>query len=169
MTSKWQLQRSRLNHDWLKNEYLKNLDGLIVQMRTSRSLDVPMEMQMRAYLTSWKRKRPELKDLLNSAENRLSPSSLFEREPLIHCSPENKAWLAPLIHGLWLLRYGVREKVAEGRQLQSEADQSHKQLEGTVTRREPSGSIKVPLEAFTDTVKRLSRLLSSFPDKVITV
>lgn len=169
MTSKWQLQRSRLNHDWLKNEYLKNLDGLIVQMRTSRSLNAPMERQMRAYLSSWKRKYTEVEGLLNSAEIWLSPRSLFEREPLIHCSPENKAWLAPLIHGLWLFRYGVREKVAEARQLLSEADQSHEHLEAAVMRREPSSSVTVPLETFTDTLKRLSRLLSSFPDKVVTV
>lgn len=165
----WQRLRSSLNHDWLKNEYLKNLDGLIVQMGSSRSLDATMESQMRAYLSSWKRKHPEVEDLLNSAENRLSPRSLFESEPLIYCSPENKAWLAPLIHSLWLFRYGVREMVTEARQLLLEADQSHEHLEEAVMRHEPSGSITEPLETFTDIVKRLSRLMSSFPDKVVTV
>lgn len=169
MHEAWQSKRSKLNHDWLKNEYLKNLDGLIVQMGSSRSLDATKERQMRAYLSSWKSKHSEVEDLLDSAEDKLSPRSLFESEPLIHCSPENKAWLAPLIHGLWLLRHGVREKVVEARLLLLEADQSHEHLEGAVMRREPSGSITEPLETFTDTVKRLSRLLSSFPDKVVTV
>ena len=165
----WQRLRSSLNHDWLKNEYLKNLDGLIVQMESSRSFDATMKRHMRAYLSSWKSKYFAMEELLDSAEERLSPHSLFESEPLIRCSPENKAWLAPLIHGLWLCRYGIREKVEEARQLLLEADQSYELLEGAVMRHEPSASITELLETFTDTVKGLSRLLSSFPDKVVTV
>ena len=110
-----------------------------------------------------------MENLLNTAEDRLSPRSLFEKEPLIHCLPDHKAWLEPLIHGLWLFRYGVREKVAEARGLLSDADRSHGQLGAKFKKRGTPASITAALEAFTDIVKRLSRLLSSFPDKVFTV
>ena len=165
----WQRLRSSLNHDWLKNEYLKNLDGLIVQIQASRSLNARMESDLRAYLSEWKGKHAEMDNLLNSAENILSPRSLFEREPLIHCSQEIKAWIAPLIHGLWLMRHRVREKVNATRRLLSKADQSHGLLEAKFEMCGTPDVITETLETFTDTVKRLSRLLSSFPDEVVTL
>ncbi len=164
----WQQLRARLNHDWLKNEYLKNLDGLIVQMKSSRRLDATLESQIKAYLSAWKRKYSEMEDLLSTAEDNLSPRSLFESEPLIYCMPEHKVWLAPLVHGLWLFRSGIREKVAEARRFLSDADRSHEQLGAKFKKRETAGNITAALEVFTDIVKQLSRLLSSFPDKVVT-
>lgn len=165
----WQLLRSSLNHDWLKNEYIKNLDGLIMRMQLRRSIDVELSKEMSAYLSAWEKRHPEMENLLNTAEARLSPRSLFDKVPLVHCPPDHKSWLKPLIHGLWLVRYGVRTKVSEAHGLLSDADRSHGELKMVIKEQRASASITAALEAFTDIVKQLSRLLSSFPDKMVTV
>lgn len=165
----WQRLRSSLNHDWLKNEYLKNLDGLIVRMQTSRSIDVVLGNELSSYLSAWKRRHPEMEKLLSTAEDRLSPRTLFEKEPLLHCSPEHKAWLSPLVHGLWLSRYDIRERVGEGLEILSEVDQSHDHLEADFQSKGNIASVIAALEGFTDSIKKLSRLISGFPDKVTTV
>lgn len=165
----WQRLRSSLNHDWLKNEYLKNLDGLIVQMQTTQYLDSKLGSQMRAYLSGWTKRHQEMEELLNTAEDRLSTRTFFEIEPLVSCSPEHKVWLVPLIHGLWLSRYGVRERIGEARKMLSEADQSHRRLESEFLSNGDVACITGALEAFTDVVKQLSRLISGFPDKAVAV
>lgn len=165
----WLRLRSSLNHDWLKNDYLKNLDSLIVRLQTTKAVDAELGKEMRAYLCAWESRHSEMEKLLSTAEDRLSPRSLFDKEPLIHCLPEHRRWLEPLIHNLWLFHYGVSEKVAEARGLFSEADQSHGHLVAEFKHGGTQTSITTALEAFTDLVKQLSRLLSSFPDKVVTV
>lgn len=124
---------------------------------------------MRAYLTCWTKRHREIEELLSTAEDRLSPRTLFEKEPLLHCSPEHKSWLPSLIHGLWLSRYNVREKVGEAQTILSEVDQSHDRLESEFQRKENVDGVIAALEVFTDSVKKLSRLISGFPDKVATV
>lgn len=165
----WQRLRSSLNHDWLKNEYLTNLDGLIVRLQASKSVGTGVDKEMQAYLSVWKRRHPEMVNLINTAEDCLSPRTFFDRNPLIHCLPEHRTWLDPLIHGLWLYRYGVREKAVEALGLLSEADQLHGKLDTELKNGETLASMSAKLEAFTDIVKQLSYLLSSFPVKVVTV
>lgn len=165
----WQRLRTRLNHDWLKNEYLKNLDGLIVQLRASQTMDSNLCGELRAYLMGWSRNHGEIETLLNSAENRLSPRILFEEDPLIRCSSEHRTWLAPLIHGLWLVRYGIRERIEETRGILSEAERSHVRLQSEFSGTQDMVQILEALETFADWVGNLSRLISKFPDKVVTV
>lgn len=169
MCENWSRLRSILNHDWLKNEYLKNLDGLILRMQTSSLFDANIASEMQAYLSTWERKHSEIEKLLNLAEDNLSPSTLFYKEPLNRCSAGHRSWLEPLIHGLWLFRYGVREKVIEARGLLSDADRTVGKLKVDLLKNDLDNNIGIALENFADTVKQLSQVISGLPTKVLTI
>jgi len=165
----WQRLRTRINHDWLKNEYLKNLDGLIIQIKSSQSIENKLCRELQAYLKRWSERHGEIEKLLNTAEKGLSPRTLFEKEPLIRCTRKNKDWLAPLIHGLWLSRHDIRKWVKETETILTEANQSHALLQSYYSVTQDELQILKTLEIFSDLVGDLSRQISKFPGKVITV
>ncbi len=72
----WQRLRSGLNHDWLKNEYLRNRDGLLVQIQASQTIDSIMGGQMRSYPSGWVKGHQELEELPSTAEKKLSPHAV---------------------------------------------------------------------------------------------
>ncbi|WP_190274009.1 hypothetical protein [Pelodictyon phaeoclathratiforme] len=153
----------------MKNEYLKNLDALIVQLQANKTINSHLSRELEAYLTSWLRRHEEVETLLNSAEDRLSPRTYFEKDPLNRCSLEAKSWLAPLVHVLWLVPSGISERVDEAREVLAKADYYHTGLQSELSGSQELVLILKLLEAFTDCVGNFSRLLSSFPDKVVSV
>ena len=163
----WQRLRSRLNHDWLKNVYLKRLDSIISQIESRDSSNENLIPQIDDALCQWRKHHEELDRLLLMAENRLSPRTFFEIEPLSQISPEHKAWLEPFTHGLWLFRSKIKEKIDNAQIILGEADKWQAKLgkNKNLSLMEERSSTKKNLEQFSDKVKALSQAISQFPDK----
>lgn len=113
MISAWQKQRSRFNHDWLKNQFLPALarwlnllDDLIEDPEFERSF-IP------TFLAQWESQRAEAQRLANRFEEEMSPACLLDQPPLARFGEQDKAWLKSLVHNLWLQRYAVSAQVDE--------------------------------------------------------
>ena len=111
MISAWQKQRSRFNHDWLKNQFLAALarwlnllDDLIEDPEFERTF-VP------TILSQWELQRVEAQSLASRFEQEMSPACLLDQPPLARFGEQDKAWLKRLVHNLWLQRYAVLAQV----------------------------------------------------------
>jgi hypothetical protein len=104
----WQRQRSRFNHDWLKNQYTQALGKWINILH--REVDDPMTERnfIARVLPEWTAHRPELIDLLNRFECAMSPRRLFELPPLLFCDQRTHEWLPDVMHTLWKRTRGER-------------------------------------------------------------
>lgn len=174
MMADWQERRSELNHDWLKNTYLKQLQALIIRLQNSH----PDLGRIREFLASdlyeWRTRRPDAVALLDEAEEALSPAALFDEAPLSDCAELDRAWLAFIVHDLWLARRPVREWCESGRQALEQVDarfeEAAKDLAGRVDI--DLQRLRGRLEAFAalaDAILALIQRISVFPHEIEVV
>lgn len=124
MVSKWQADRSHLNHGWLQNGVLvgvRHAQGISRGAVRSRSA----RQSISANVLRWKERREEVPRLLMRFENEMSPRILFDYPPLCRCSEATKQWLVPVIHELWLARGHFREKIARARVAYEEVERTY--------------------------------------------
>lgn len=164
----WQRLRTKLNHDWLKNEYTKKLDGLIVQLQGRKKTNERLESYLNAYLSDWSSHHSDLKKLLFTIEKHLSPRTFFEQKPLSLISVEYSNWLIPITHSLWMTRNRIKETTQKAEELFVTADNQHALLQKASTAADTDVKLILEsLEFFTDTVSELSKVIGLFPTKVI--
>jgi hypothetical protein len=100
----WQRRRGRLNHDWLKNQFLTALSHL---ENIGRDLVEDPEFPLRFHrdiLPQWQERRKEILDLGLRFEEEMSPRVLFRCEPLSLIPGMQEDWMIQLIHALWWVR-----------------------------------------------------------------
>jgi len=109
-SSTWHERRARFNHDFLKNVFKNHMKSMamLFDQKCGKSLGL-----MREHLTNdmptWKIKREEAHDLVDSFLSEASPRSLLDRPPLMRLPPETRSWLGPLVHQLWLARHSIKD------------------------------------------------------------
>jgi len=111
----WERKRSELNHNWLSNNYLDQLKALNAYMQeVKRQDDLRYRHEIRRLVMEvfpqWEHKREEIIQMVEEIEKDLTPTRLFDKNPLKKVSSRNKTWLEPLIHQLWMLRKDVRSQ-----------------------------------------------------------
>jgi hypothetical protein len=174
MITSWQQLRSELNHDWLKNRYLRQLQAFIIRIQQKPPDRDRIVEFLDHDFPAWRVERGKIVELLQEAEQALSPARLIEQPPLSHCSDADRAWLAWLVHELWLVRKPVRRWCDAGREAFADADRRFEEANaalGTgqgvdVERLLPS---VVALQVFSAALQRLVRQLSEFPHEIQVV
>lgn len=106
----WKHQRARLHHDWLQNSYLTFLRA------EAENLDHPEKcltshQNILEQLLIWEQKRLIFLKFIGNTVEALSPRQLLFVPPLDKMMNEDKEWLGPLIHALYLERSAIAEKV----------------------------------------------------------
>jgi len=175
MNNPWQRRRSVLNHDWLKNGYMKGVDAFVSRLGRQS----PVQLRIQEFLISdfpvWRRRQPKLQALLADAVDALSPRSLFDLPPLSLCGPETLAWLPNLAHSLWLARYPIKEQVENSQRALKRADAAYnhivKGLNGSTASTDPTRLRECePLfREFSKALHALSAAISALPKKVMVV
>ncbi len=110
----WQKQRSSINHDWLKNQYIPAL-AKFINLLEGRVEDKIFEDKFTSsILPEWTIKYSELIVLPIDFEKDMSPKTIIKRVFLIFNSDDLKTqyeWVEELIHRLWKYRYNVQKLI----------------------------------------------------------
>jgi hypothetical protein len=174
MIGNWQQERIRLNHDWLKNELIQHIRAFIQRL----SADAPNASRLAEFAAEdwakWKSNRTDIRALIASAEDALSPRQLIAQGPLSEGDPEITEFLSALVHELWLVRYPVREKISEANAALDEADMYCKKIGNALDRPEnldirclqqTLGTFKL----FHIAIEHLTQCIHALPQKVHVV
>lgn len=171
--SSWQQQRSRLNHDWLKNQVLPALTALIRVVDGEVETGDPEGEIEELELGDWTKQRAEIQALLDTFEARMSPRSLFELPPLSRCDEETKTWLPDLVHELWRARYPVQEWVEAAVNGLEDAEAAQQVLVAALaTFERPLGMEELRqlgphIRRFRSACQRLAACIEQFPSRVL--
>ena len=171
MGGEWQLLRSELNHQWLKNEFIRHLRAFIQRLSMPDGDELRLVEFARADWPEFAARREQLADLLASAEDALSPRWLVQEQPLARCPPESRAWLEHLVHALWLARTPIRLRISEAQAALDGVLRRYAELDPVVQQAscEALRSVTRLFIAFESEVVRLSTSLSRLPDRVQAV
>ena len=172
---RWQQRRSRLNHDWLKNQYLQALgrwlnilDGHVRHRETERTFIVSV-------LPQWESHCPEVRELIDDFPKSMTPARLFEIEPLCRCDVDTIRWLPPIVDQIWRARYKVDECVAEARLALDEASAAYRSLSRGIRAcgdHAPVAELRKKRDVFArflDASEVLGSALSRFPSEVAVI
>ncbi len=171
--SSWQQQRSRLNHDWLKNQLLPALTAVVRVVDGEVESGNPEGEVEELDLGDWTEQRAEIQTLLDTFEVRMSPRSLFERPPLSRCNEETKTWLPDLVHELWRARYPVQEWVEAAGNALKEADAAQQGLVAALAScqrpltMDELRRLGPDIRRFRSACQRLAACIESFPSRVL--
>ncbi len=171
MSAEWQLRRSELNHQWLKNEFTRHLRAFVTRLLTPEADERRIAEFAREDWPKFAAKREQIIDLLGSAEEALSPQRVFDQPPISRCPPETCAWLSRVVHSLWLARTPVRQQIHEAETELDSANLRYAELDLLVRNVdfERLRSAVDSFVAFEEDVKRLSACLSRLPRGVQVV
>ena len=175
MHEEWQQQRGELNHDWLKNSFMKSVDAFAARLGQQQPDHERIQEFLSADLPVWERRRRELRALLENAESALSPMQLFHVPPLSQCAAEVMIWLPGLVHALWLNRCPIRRLIEEAGQAVERADSlyAHAVRElGEPVASADLGRLKNArgaIREFSAALRVLSAAISALPHKILVM
>ncbi|MFQ5686044.1 MAG: hypothetical protein ACE5GV_05230 [Candidatus Scalindua sp.] len=164
--AEWNNLRARLHHDWLQNRYMTFLESWKdcfddAEKCGSNKNDVLEQ------LLQWKNKKDAFQILINECEDALSPQQLLNEPPLDSMSDENKKWLGEVIHALFCIRTGIKDKTVDLQRSIDEVDE----IVNTVERGLRSGN--ETKEAMGDeiisTFVNFSKKISELPHEIQVV
>lgn len=171
----WQTARSDFNHDWLKNQFLNALDTFEKRLASERISAQELEEFRDEDFPGWERRRADAERLASTFAEAMSPQNLFQEPPLCRADDETKAWLAPLVHELWMARHSVDHRVQELRRLIEAVDEAYgrcrrafDEVEGS-SKPENLASRISDFHDLLECTRALSQCLSRFPRKIEVV
>lgn len=169
----WQRRRARLNHDWLRNQFLVHLDGLSELIESSSWDDEFVDEFAGSILPRWEVQHENMRDLIDRFEDEMSPRTLFESTPLSRCRLQSNGWLEELVHILWLARYPVSKWIADAHRSAGQANEAYARLRD-VLKSSLAGSLtehlrenRPLLTEFREKCERLSEAIGRFPHRVL--
>jgi hypothetical protein len=170
MSREWQALRKSINHDWLP-DFLLSTDPFLKRLGDPS----PSLSYLREFLTIdlpvWGQQRSDILDLIGRAEEELSPRTLFTSPLLSECPEDIRVWFEPLIHGLWLAKYGIRARVAFCKDAFEIANKTYEIL---IAKRNAAGEsdamwvveARDMFEQFATAIRALRESISGFPTKI---
>lgn len=168
----WQKRRSEFNHDWLKNRFMSALASWI-NLLDDRIEDAALEDSFVTFtLSEWEFHRQEAVALPGDFEREMSPSSLFDLQPLSQCDNNTKQWLGELAHYLWLTRNPVDEWVANATERAKDVDAVYTRLQAAlkdctdVRSAEALRPLRNRFVEFRERCQELARAIEKFPSEV---
>lgn len=125
----WEVRRSVINHDWLKNVFLADvLETFILLVERGDAHEKQVKQFFELDLIKWDEYYPIIKKLLEDYEKEMSPRTLFEALPLDQCDSDTKQWLGDMVHKLWIFRHDVKARIENGTAALEKADFQHRAL-----------------------------------------
>ena len=170
-TSKWQIDRGQLNHNWLQNVVLVGL-GHSFEVCAGGVKPYSVRRALLMDVLPWHTRRAELHQLLRRFENEMTPKMFFDLPPLSRCSVATKEWLVPVTHQLWLAREKVPEKISSALSAYVATEHAYNPLcaavealpeDSTVESLEP---IELLLKTFAKACESLARSISALPRSI---
>ena len=175
MVSSWQKRRSSFNHDWLKNEYIRDL-GTWMNLLDGRIESADMERSFTASLLPvWESHRGEALALPKDFETEMSPKVLFKELPLLNCDEDTKQWLGNLVHHLWFVRYSVNQLVSDASESVKKTNEAYGKLQkalGDCKDTRKAEALRPLRELFAELLKNcrlLAEAVEKFPSEVEAV
>lgn len=171
MTLVWQKQRSRFNHDWLKNQFLPALARWLNLLEGHIEDSDFEESFIPSFLSQWESQRVEAERLANRFAEEMSPACLLEQPPLLRLSEPDTVWLKSFVHNLWLHRYAVRGQVNEALVAIRDADaiyvaiqqRLHSDMESPTS---DEGNYLLQWREFRERCQNLAKAIEAFPSQV---
>ncbi|MCX7176045.1 MAG: hypothetical protein NT159_19400 [Proteobacteria bacterium] len=172
MLPQWQIERGQLNHNWLQNGVLVALNhALSISFGMVRPGDIPRTLT--EDVGRWPERRAELSLLLDRFEDEMSPKIHFAYPPLSHCPAETLDWLKPLVHELWLQRWGILEKIDAAKDAYRAADRAFLPVVSALSNlpRTPAPDdlrlVSLLLQTFIEQCQALADSISALPQRVL--
>jgi len=170
--SDWQVRRSHINHQWLKNRLLSAMDSVANLFSGRLRGDGMVEDLFRHELAEWEERMPECKLLLDEFEFEMSPRILFQVMPLSDWEEPLKDTVGQLVHELWLARYPIRNLIDEATSKLEAANLSYQELK---SQREQGGygggsnELRQSFDTFREACRSLSRAIEKLPNRILVV
>ena len=95
----WQIEKSRLNHGWLRNSILAQLRLEEKYLATREDICV-----LKATLEEWRTHHDEIREMIERFIPAESPQNVLSEVPLSRLGNNDRQWLAKVIHECWLKR-----------------------------------------------------------------
>jgi len=170
----WEVRRSGINHDRLKNIYYRGINAFILRLESSDADEAPVRRFLESDFHTWKEYNPLITKLLMDYGREMSPRTLFDVPPLNRCDADTREWLGNLVHELWLGRYDVKNTIEKAESALEAADLCYKGLCGKLAALDSRdiSSLKGLLVDFRDFRKGcddLIKALSAFQRRVMVV
>ena len=112
LITEWQTERSRVNHDWLKNNLINKLNSLAALPDDEHTRAITADS-----LAQWDEQIGKLQSLINHLEHDMSPARLFEAPPLDRVGDRHKSWMLSLLHDHWCRKNdipGIKAEMSAG-------------------------------------------------------
>jgi hypothetical protein len=113
MSQEWIQLQSRLTHDVLKNRLMPGSGRVLNILRGLVESDAAEAFRTGVEQT-WREHQASFINLVQTCEQQISPRRYFESPPLVYVSDEARSWLPPLIHEIWVERFGIHQWVISG-------------------------------------------------------
>jgi hypothetical protein len=171
---KWELKRSQLNHDWMQNIYLNSLSAFVARLSKPSNDNTRVIRFVSTQFIEWSGKTEEFRSLVNSFEREMSPATLLDLKPLRNLPPQSREWMKEVVHLLWTSRYPVKTWINKATLALNEADLSYEEIRARLAPAKPSQPASArellpEFVRFVDAVTKVSRCISSFPNRVLVV
>lgn len=180
LKTEWERRRGFFNHDWLVNDYLRELSGFLARLDDLKLYRAGAAQFLRAGFAQWQQQRSEAKWLCEHFEAKMSPRVLFEDDPktgLPYCPPlrrlsgEHQAWLGEVAHMVWLAQGTWQDKLTAFRNQLANCEKIFRELmEELAAHATDDVEAAVPLRPkfieFHKQLTNLSDALSQLPHEV---
>jgi hypothetical protein len=162
--SAWQYQRSKFNHDWLKNTFIIQLGALRNLASAKQNADGELIEACQSAFREWYEHRLESRELIDAFRREESPKTLFSIPPLSNCDNETQSWLPDFIHQHWLTTHPVEIWIHDALNAWKEADEQAGKLRVTLGQSDLKAEmLAVLVNDFRLSVSELSDAISRFP------
>lgn len=172
MINNWQRRRSEFNHDWFKPKYLNALRAFLARIQAKEQVSMKwLKEFIEIDFPSWGKHSEDAWWLVRQFETEMSPQILFKNFPLINCNEDTKEWLSPLVHELWLARFGVKSLIEKVEDLIYTIDECFKELSSNMQKHNSMNieQLRKDLpdwQRFANACFEFSQYLSDFPRKI---
>lgn len=170
----WEVRRSGINHDRLKNIYYRGINAFILRLESSDADEAPVRRFLESDFHTWTDYNPLITELLMDYGREMSPRTLFDIPPLNRCDEDTKDWLGNLVHKLWMSRYDVENTIEKADSVLKAADRCYEGLCKKLAAMDSRdiSLLKGLLEDFRDFRRAcddLIKVLSAFQRRVMVV
>lgn len=169
--AQWQATRNRLNHDTLRNTWLLAVAKAASVARGEVSDGPYLEEFVRQLEHAWPAVAADINALLSSFDAAASPRMLFLRGPLAKCNVDDGERLQDVISELWRGRMDTDARRRAGEKALAAANEGARAVVA-IWRAGSNGSgvnttlLLRQIEAFEESCRHLTRVISSFPRRL---
>lgn len=164
----WSRRKSQFTHHWLKNGLLSALDAAANVMHGRATGRGYVQDVLDHEVQEWPARREELHLLLDAFDAEMSPSTLFDIEPMCNWEPDLRRVMRSVLHEAWMARSTMREALKRTSAAAERVDDAYHALIHSTdgTTEEASGLVR-SLDVLRGACRDLCACLESLPQGVV--